>query len=166
MADSKVVNSRANLLADRLEAGAKALASLAEGLSDTEWEAKTAGDGRKVGIVIHHVASVYPIEIELAQALASGKRIEGVTMDAVHQMNAKHARENATVDKQVTLDLLRKNSQVAAKAVRNLTDTELDGAAEVSLYGNAPLTAQFFIEDHALRHSFHHLAQIRATLKR
>jgi hypothetical protein len=34
----------------------------------------------------------------------------------------------------------------------------------VSLNADAPLTTQFFIEDHALRHSFHHLARIRAAL--
>jgi len=34
----------------------------------------------------------------------------------------------------------------------------------VSLCGDAPLTAQFFIEDHALRHSFHHLAKMRAAV--
>jgi hypothetical protein len=32
------------------------------------------GDGRKVGVVVHHVASVYPIEIQLAQTLASARR--------------------------------------------------------------------------------------------
>lgn len=167
MTDSRtVVNVRSNLLADRLEQGAKALAAFAEGLSDTEWETKVLGDGRTVGVVIHHVASVYPVEVELAQTLASAKSIEGVTMDAIDQMNADHARENAAVGKQATLDLLKSNSKAASKAIRELTDEELDSAAEVSLYANAPLTAQFFIEDHALRHSYHHLARIRTTLKR
>jgi hypothetical protein len=36
----------------------------------------------------------------------------------------------------------------------------------VSLNADAPLTAQFFIEDHALRHSFQHLASIRSALGR
>jgi hypothetical protein len=47
-----------------------------------------------------------------------------------------------------------------------LTDAELDQAAPFSLSFGAPLTAQFVIEDHALRHSWHHLAKIRAALKR
>jgi hypothetical protein len=34
------------------------------------------------------------------------------------------------------------------------------------LSSGAPMTAQFVIEDHALRHSWHHLAKIRAALKR
>jgi hypothetical protein len=47
-----------------------------------------------------------------------------------------------------------------------LADEVLDRAAPVSLNGDAPLTAQFFIEDHALRHSWHHLAKIRGALSK
>ena len=38
---------------------------------------------------------------------------------------------------------------------------QLDRAGAVSLNAGAPLTTQFFIEDHPLRHSWHHLARIR-----
>ena len=44
------------------------------------------------------------------------------------------------------------------------SDEELDRAAAVSLNAGAPLTCQFFLEDHAVRHSYHHLARIRAAL--
>jgi hypothetical protein len=47
---------------------------------------------------------------------------------------------------------------------RALSDEELDRAATVSLNADAPLTCQFFLEDHAVRHSYHHLARIRAAL--
>ena len=46
------------------------------------------------------------------------------------------------------------------------SDEQLDRAASVSLYGGATLTCQFVLEDHAIRHSYHHLAKIRAALKR
>jgi len=35
----------------------------------------------------------------------------------------------------------------------------------VSLYANAILTCQFVLEDHAVRHSYHHLGRIRAALQ-
>ena len=107
---------------------------------------------------------MYPLEIELAQILATGKPITEATMDVVDQMNAEHAQEYAAIGKQEALDFLQRTSKAAAEAVRAFTDAELDNAAEVSLNADAPLTAQFFIEDHALRHSFHHLAKIRKTL--
>ncbi|MEN8192918.1 MAG: DinB family protein [Bacteroidota bacterium] len=159
------INKRANALADRLEQGADTLATFAEGLSDPEWNTPVPGDGRTVGVVVHHVASVYPVEIELATILASGQPITEVTKDAVDQMNAEHAQEQSEVGKLETLELLKKNSKTAADAVRAFTDAELDSAESVSLNAGAPLTAQFFIEDHALRHSFHHLSRIKLAFQ-
>jgi hypothetical protein len=77
---------------------------------------------------------MYPLEIQLAQTLAAGKPIAGVTWDVVNELNGRHATENTAV------------------------------TAGVSLNADAPLTCQFFLEDHAVRHSYHHLARIRAAL--
>jgi hypothetical protein len=158
------MKNRAEALAARLEAGASALAAFAGGLSETQWQTRLPKDGRKVGVVVHHVASVYPIEIQLAQLLAAGKPITDVTWDAIHTMNAKHAAENDGVTKDAALGLLSKNSAAAAAAIRALSDAELESAAPISLYGDAPLTCQFMLEDHAVRHSYHHLGRIRAAL--
>lgn len=136
------MNHRSNALADRLEFGAEALGALAAALTESEWSTRLPGDGRTVGLVVHHVASMYPLEIQLAQTLAEGKPIAGVTWDMVHEINANHARDFEGVTKQEALDLLRKNSAVAAAAVRALSDQELDRAAPVSLNSDAPLTCQ------------------------
>jgi hypothetical protein len=159
-------NARSEALADRLERGARALAALAETLTPAEWEARVPNDGRRVGVLVHHVASMYPIEIQLAQALGAGHPVEGVTWADIHALNAKHAADNDGVTKEAALSVLRANSAAAADAVRALNDEQLDRAAPVSLNADAPLTCQFFIEDHALRHSYHHLARIRAALGR
>ena len=163
MSDS---NTRANSLAERLLSGAKTLAALAEGLTESEWNQPVVGDGRTIGVVVHHVANVYPLEIELAQVLASGKPIVDATKEVVDQMNAEHARKFANVSKQETISLLLRNSRAAADSVRAFTETELDQSATVSLNANAPLTTQFFIEDHALRHSFHHFDKIKKTIEK
>jgi len=158
------MGARSEALAKRIIEGAEALAAYSEGLSDEQWTTRLPGDGRQVGVLVHHVASVYPLEVQLAQTLAAGKPIEGVAWSDVAAMNANHAKENAGVTKAEALALLKKNSAEAADAIRVMSDAELDSAATVSLNGNAPLTAQFFVEDHALRHSFHHLSKIKATL--
>lgn len=160
------MSQRTNALADRLEQGAHALATFASALTDAEWQTRVPKDGRKVGVIVHHVASVYPLEIQLAQTLAAGKPVTGVTWPAVHEMNAGHAKENDAVTKEAVLDLLRRNSMAASAAIRALSDEELDRAAPVSLNSDAPLTCQFIVEDHAVRHSYHHLASIRTALKR
>lgn len=158
---------RAGLLADRIEQGAASLAGFAEGISEAEWHVPVSGtDHRSIGVIVHHVASMYPIEIDVARAVAGGNAVADVSWDAVAEINAKHAQDQAAVTKAATLELLRKNSYEAAAAVRAFTDDELDQAAPFSLSFGAPVTAQFVIEDHALRHSWHHLAKIRAALKR
>ena len=55
---------RASALADRLEQGAHALATFAGALTAVEWQTPVPRDGRKVGVIVHHVASVYPLEIQ------------------------------------------------------------------------------------------------------
>jgi len=157
-------SGRANALAERLEQGARALEAVASPLTDAMWQSRVPGDGRTIGVVVHHVATMYPLEIQLAQLLAAGKPIFDVTWDAVHELNANHARANAAVTKDAALDLLRRNSAAAAAAIRALSDEELDRAAGISLNDHAPLTCQFFLEDHPVRHSYHHMARICAAL--
>jgi len=158
------MGKRSNLLAERLEKGAKELETLAAGLTDAQWQ-KRVKDGRKVGVLVHHVANMYPLEIQLAQGLSMGKPIAGVTWDDVHGMNAAHAKEFDGVTKADAIALLKKNAAAAAEAIRAIDDAGLDNFATISLNADAPLSCQFMLEDHAVRHSFHHTAAIRAALK-
>lgn len=161
------MSRRAELLAERIEEGAAGLAAFVKGLSEEEWRTPVSKtDGRSVGVIVHHVASIYPVEIDVARTVASGKPVTDVTWEAVAELNAKHARDNPVVTKAAALELLHRNSHEAANAVRAFTDEELDRAAPFSLSFGAPVTAQFVIEDHALRHSWHHLARIRKALGR
>lgn len=155
---------RSGELADRLLKGARALIEFARPLSGAQWRTTVPGDGRSVGVIVHHVASVYPLEVKLARMIAEGYPIVGVTWPTVHEMNAAHAAEFADVTKLTALQLLEENSAAAADAIRALRDADLDRAVPVSLYADAELTCQFMLEDHAVRHSAHHLAKLRVAL--
>jgi hypothetical protein len=160
------MSKRAQALAERLEQGAAALAAFAESMTDAEWRSSgTRIDTRPFGVIVHHVASMYPIEMDVARSAGAGKPI-AVTWDAVNDINAKHAKQYANVTKREALDLLRKNSAAAAAALREFSDEQLDTAVPNGLSFNAPLTTQFWIEDHPVRHSFHHLARMREALGR
>lgn len=159
---------RSELLADRIVKGAEELAGFAETLTDAEWKtplSKDGGDRRPIGVIVNHVAWIYPIEIDVVRGIASGKGVP-VTWDDVAQVNAKHSAESAGATKSQTLELLRKNAREAADAVRRLTDAELDTAAPLGLSYGATMTAQFVVEDHPVRHPWHHLARIRKALGR
>ena len=161
----RVTGRRADALADRLEQGARALAAFAASLTDAQWNTRCMPDGRTVGVIVHHVGFVYPIEIDIAQTIASGKPLTGLTMDDVHALNAKHAIDNAAVTKEAALEILRTNSAAAADAIRALSDEQLALAAPASLYSDAPVTCQFVLEDHAVRHSYHHLARLQRAVR-
>lgn len=112
-----MLSKRSEALATRLENGAKALGAFAAALSEAEWQTRLPKDGRKVGVIVHHVASMYPIEIQLASLLAAGQPITGVTWDAVDTINREHTKENDKVAKDAALALLKSNSAAAAAAI-------------------------------------------------
>ena len=87
------MKQRSEALAARLEAGATELAAFAATLSETAWQTCVPHDGRKIGVVVHHVASVYPIEIHLASLLAAGQPITAVTWDAEPTLMESRPRE-------------------------------------------------------------------------
>ncbi len=78
------MSRRAESLASRIEEGADTLAAFVEGLSELEWNLPvTATDRRPIGVIVHHVASMYPIETDAARTIASGKPLTDVTWDVV-----------------------------------------------------------------------------------
>lgn len=73
------MTKRSNHLAERLEQGALELEKFANGLTEVQWQTRGPKDTRKVGVVVHHVASVYPLEIQFAQTVGAGKPVLGLT---------------------------------------------------------------------------------------
>ena len=162
--DNRYMSKRAQVLAQRVAEGHQELIYFIEGCSDADWNTICPKEKWSVGVVIHHVASVLPVEIDLTKVLASGQSITGVTMTEVSQNNAQHAKEYINCNKEETLELLKRNSAMAVSAIQELSDEELDKTATVSLHWDTPLTTQYFIEDHPLSHSYHHMSNIRAAL--
>src|SRR5690349_17118843 len=119
------MTTRSNALAERLEQGALELEKFANGLTEAQWQLRGTKDTRKAGVVVHHVATVYPLEIQLAQTVAAGKPVLDLTWDTIHKMDAKHSSEYDGVTKADTLALLRRNSVAAAAAIRALDDEDL-----------------------------------------
>jgi len=157
---------RAEALAERLERGARMLAEFAATLTDAEWQTRLSKDSRKIGTIVHHVASQYTLEIKVALMVVSGQPIKGLTNADVDAVNAAHAKEFPNPTKAQALELLKQNSADAAATIRGLDDEDLDRAVPNSLYEDAPLTCQMVLEDHAVRHSYHHLWIIRKFLGR
>lgn len=160
------MGSRSEALADHILQGAKMMADFAKGCSDEDWQTICPNEERTVGVLVHHVASAYIPELGAVKALIKGDGLRGVTWEGVAVNNAKHAQENADVTKENALALLDKNSKIMADFVRELSDDALDATGPISLNWDAPLTAQYFIEEHPVSHPFRHLSSIRESLGR
>jgi hypothetical protein len=89
---------------------------------------------------------MYPLEMGLAQQLAAGKPIEGVTPEVIAEINAKHAREFDRVTPEQALELLRKNSAEAAGghpcAVRCAARPGGDGFLQLGRAPDVPVLAR------------------------
>ncbi|HEU5100004.1 MAG TPA: DinB family protein [Roseiflexaceae bacterium] len=158
------MGTRSEALAARVEQGAQTLIAFVEGRTDAEWQTVCTDDGRTVGVLVHHIATALLAEAEAVKLLADGKAIAGLTWAVVDQANAQHASQHSHTSQHEAVELLRHNSAIAAETIRALSDEQLDLAAPNSLHADAPMTTQFWIENHPLAHAYRHLASIRAAI--
>ena len=87
-----------------------------------------------------------------------------LTWDVVNQGNYEEASSHTGVDKAAAIALVRENVATAVVVVRGLTDEQLDRVAPTDLHWGAPLTVQFFVEQHPIAHPYMHLESIRVAL--
>ncbi len=156
--------TRAEVLAERIEQGAEEFIAAVEGLSDEQWQTPCGSEQRSVGVLVHHVGTMYPIEADVVRMLAENGEAPGVDWPAVHGINANHATTNAAADKSAAIALVRNNVQAAVETVRGLSDAQLDRVAPNALAWNAPMTVQNFIENHPIAHPYSHLESIQIAL--
>jgi len=151
-------------LAERIEQGAEEFIAAVESLSDEQWQTPCGSEQRSVGVLVHHVGTMYPIEADVVRMLAENGEAPGVDWPAVHGINADHATTNAAADKSAAIALVRNNVQAAVETVRGLSDAQLDRVAPNALAWNAPMTVQNFIENHPIAHPYSHLESIQIAL--
>ena len=156
--------TRAEVLADRVAQGADEFIAAIEGLSDKQWQTPCGDEKRSVGVLVHHVGTMYPIEADVVRMLAENGGAPGVDWPTVHGINSDHATTNAATDKAAAIALVRGNVQAAVDAVRGLSDAQLDRVAPNALAWNAPMTVQNFIENHPIAHPYSHLDSIRLAV--
>ena len=134
-------------------------------LTEAEWKRSPPPKKSRVGAVTHHVAEGHAGITGLLQAVAKGQSIPNFTMDMIHDMNAKHAKEHVNTTKVATLELLQTNGAKAVAAVRGLSDADLDRSGTV-LTGMPPMSAAQVIEGILINHLNEHMGSIRATVGR
>ena|SRR6185503_20870798 len=150
-------------LAKKFEAKAQEAATVFEKLTDADWQKVTASEQWPVGVTAHHVAGSYQGIGGMIKAVASGAPLGGMTMNDIHAMNAKHAKEFAAVSKADTLALHKKNAAETAAVLRGIADA--DYAKSAKILGDLPaMSAEQLAGGLLCSHVDEHLGSIKKTV--
>ncbi len=156
------MNQRAEDLAERLTAFNNDMISFVENCSDDNWQKVTLGEQWPVGVVAHHVAAGHYGVLDWAKMIVTGKTLPEITMDAIDQMNAKHAEEHANCTKSEVVGLLEQNGSSITNFVVELDDEKLDRTSHLELVGGE-ISTQQFIEKFIIRTGREHLSNMKGV---
>src|SRR5437667_5522144 len=145
------MGAKSEALAKQYEAKVQEATGVLEGVSEADWKKTTGAETWTVGVVAHHVAGGHEGIAGIIKTVAGGQSIPNFTLDALHEMNAKHAKEFANVSKADTIALHKKNAAAAAAAVRGLSDDDLARSGTV-LSGMPAMSVEQIVTNILIHH--------------
>ena len=154
--------AKAEALAKQFETKIQEATTVFERLTDADWK-KTTSEKWTVGVTAHHLAGSYEGISGIIKTVAGGKSVPNFTMDMLHDMNAKHAKEHANASKAETVALHKKSAAAAAAMLRGFSDADL-AKSGVVLTGMPPMSGEQIVHGILLNHIDEHLKSIRATI--
>ena len=157
------MGAKSEALAKQYEAKVQEATGVLEGVSEAEWKKTTGAETWTVGVVAHHVAGGHEGIAGIIKTVAGGQSIPNFTLDALHEMNAKHAKEFANVSKAETIALHKKNAAAAAAVVRGLSDDDLAKSGTV-LGGMPAMSVEQIVTNILIHHIDDHVGSIRKSL--
>jgi hypothetical protein len=158
------MGARGETFAKQFEAKAQEATAVIEKLSDADWKKTTTAEKWTVGVVAHHIAMAHQGIGGIMKSLADGKPGPSMPMEALHQMNAKHAQDFAGCTKSETLDLHKRNAAAAAALLRSIDDAGFDRSSTV--FSGAPAMSAGQMAGILSSHIDEHLGSIKATVGR
>ena len=156
------MNQRAKELADRFTAFNNEMISFVKNCSDDDWQKVTSGEKWPVGVVAHHVAAAHFGVLDWAKMIVSGETLPELNMDAIDQMNAKHAEDHVDCTKSEVIGLLEQNGSSIALFLSELDDEKLDRTSHLELVGGE-ISAQQFIENVIIQSGGEHLSNMKGV---
>jgi DinB superfamily len=155
------VSERAEKLADDFAAANADAIAFVHHCDGDVWARHVAGEEWSVGVVLHHVAEGHDQGVRWLEAMARG---EGVTdtAEGIDRTNAAHAARAETATTAETAALLEENGDRLFRALRGLSDDELDRTAPFGPAGGQALPTEALAVVIA-RHVREHLAHASAA---
>ena len=156
------MSQRAKDIAARFTTFNKEMITFVDNCSDEEWRKVCSGEGWTVGVVAHHVAAGHFGAIDFVRMIVAGEAIPEITMGAIDQMNAQHAKEHANCTTEEVLGLLRKNGSAFAGYLEGLSEADLGRTGYLAAIGG-DVSAQQLIEMVILQSGGEHLDSMKAV---
>jgi hypothetical protein len=136
--------------------------SFVENCPDDVWQKVTSGEQWPVGVVAHHVAAGHYGILDWAKMIVTGVALPELTMDAIDQINTKHAEEHVNCTKSEVLGLLKQNGSSIIRFVAELDDEKLDRTSHLELVGGE-ISTQQFIENFIIQSGGEHLSNMKGV---
>jgi hypothetical protein len=156
------MSQRTKELVERFTAFNQELIAFVDNCSDENWRKVCSSEEWTVGVVAHHVAAGHLGALDFVRAIVAGEAIPEITMEAIDQMNAQHAREHADCTRKEVLALLRENGSAFVNYLDRLSDGDLDRTGNLGVIG-AEVSAEQFVEMVILQSAGRHLTSMKAT---
>src|SRR6266508_5953351 len=141
MTKENCMAAKAEALAKQFEAKVQEATAVLERLSDADWKKTTASEKWTVGVVAHHLAGAHEAIAGIIKTVAAGQSMGNITMDMLHDMNAKHAKEHANASRVETVALHKKSAAAASAILRGLSDADL-GKSGTVFAGMPPMSGE------------------------
>ena len=133
-----------------------------EKCTDEDWQKVCGGEQWTVGVVAHHVAAGHFGAIDFVKMIVAGEAIPEITMEAIDQMNAQHAKEHAHCTQEEVLTLLRENGSAFAGYLEGLSEADLARTGYLAAIGG-DVSAQQLIEMVILQSGGNHLDSMKGA---
>ena len=156
------MSQRTKELVERFTAFKNDFIAFVDNCSDEDWQKMCSGEGWTVGVVAHHVAAAHFGAIDLARMIVAGEAMPEITMEAIDQMNAQHAKEHANCTREEVLALLRKNGSAFAGYLEGLSEADLARTGYLGLIGG-DVSAQQLTEMIILQSGGEHFDSMKAA---
>lgn len=150
--------TRTENLATAFEQATNRIATVAEGLSDTAWNATPAGEARTAGQIAYHMAEVYTTVSGLIQLAVAGQPLPALTAEIIDGINAEEATRCASVGREGVLKMLRRNGITIGAMLRTLSDAQLDTS---TVFFGYSMTVEDLARNALVGHTEEHLRSIQ-----
>ena len=157
------MGARTEALAKQFETKARDAMATLEKLNDADWKKVTEAEKWSVGVTAHHLASVLEAVSSMIRAVAAKQAPGDLSMELIHDMNARHAKDFADCTRAETIELHRTGTATAAATIRGLGDAQLATSGTL-LKDLPPMTVEQVIVNGLLVHIDEHYGSIRKTV--